>query len=256
MEKLTTKLSILLYVFLLSLVTLLSMADTGYSFQFNGVDDYLVAFDSESVDENLLQATIEAWIYLEEIPKPINLAEIPQKTWAIVFKLDSFELSLFTAAIDGITYISWHFTPAFIWPFTKFDVKPREWHHIAITYDGGNMCCWIDGMNSSSNGTGFGAISNANSKLYIGGAPTGERSYFHGEIKEVRISDIARYKNDFTPTERFKTDKQTRALWHLSSSTGFRDSAGNNNTLLYKGEPFSIRYLGKPVVTTWGQIKE
>lgn len=72
----------------------------------------------------------------------------------------------------------------------------------------------------------------------------------------MRISDIVRYKDDFIPTERFETDEHTRALWRLDSSSGFRDSSGNDNLLLYKGEPFSVHYWGKLGAITWGRIKK
>jgi len=54
---------------------------------------------------------------------------------------------------------------------------------------------------------------------------------FKGIIDEVRISNIARYTKDFTPAKRFKTDKNTMALYHFDEAKGdvLKDSSGNGH---------------------------
>ena len=52
-----------------------------------------------------------------------------------------------------------------------------------------------------------------------------------GDLKESRLSRIARYSKDFTPEQRFNPDKDTIALYHCDDSDGdtLKDSSGNNH---------------------------
>jgi len=45
-------------------------------------------------------------------------------------------------------------------------------------------------------------------------------SHFQGRIDEVRVSDVARYSEPFTPRERFEPDGDTRLLLHLDADVG------------------------------------
>jgi len=50
-----------------------------------------------------------------------------------------------------------------------------------------------------------------------------------GSTDEVRFSNIARYTEDFTPTDHFENDKNTLALYHFDEAQGdiLKDSSGN-----------------------------
>jgi serine/threonine protein kinase/Leucine-rich repeat (LRR) protein len=52
-----------------------------------------------------------------------------------------------------------------------------------------------------------------------------------GSIDEVRFSNIARYSEDFTPTDHFENDKNTLALYHFDEGSGdvLKDSSGNGH---------------------------
>lgn len=54
---------------------------------------------------------------------------------------------------------------------------------------------------------------------------------FHGIIDEVRISNIARYTEDFIPQRRFEPDENTMALYHFDEGSGdvLKDSSGNGH---------------------------
>ena len=56
-------------------------------------------------------------------------------------------------------------------------------------------------------------------------------AHFHGTIDEVRISNIARYTEDFTPQRRFEPDEHTMALYHFDEGSGdvLKDSSGNGH---------------------------
>ncbi|MFO0905525.1 MAG: SUMF1/EgtB/PvdO family nonheme iron enzyme [Pirellulales bacterium] len=68
--------------------------------------------------------------------------------------------------------------------------------------------------------------------LNIGRQPTDrlpELGQFMGLIDEVRISSIARYKEDFVPAERHEPDQHTLALYHFDEGEGdvAKDSSGH-----------------------------
>jgi hypothetical protein len=54
---------------------------------------------------------------------------------------------------------------------------------------------------------------------------------FVGMIDETRISNIARYDEEFTPQRRFEPDEHTQALYHFDEGEGdvLRDSSGNDH---------------------------
>jgi serine/threonine protein kinase len=58
-----------------------------------------------------------------------------------------------------------------------------------------------------------------------------ERHLFQGIIDEVRISNTARYTEDFTPAKRFEPDEHTVGLYHFDEGSGdvLKDSSGNNH---------------------------
>jgi len=61
---------------------------------------------------------------------------------------------------------------------------------------------------------------------------------FHGTIDEVRISKVARYLGDFTPSRsRFAPDANTIALYHFDEISGrdLIDAAGHHNGELAAG---------------------
>ena len=54
---------------------------------------------------------------------------------------------------------------------------------------------------------------------------------FEGMIDEVRVSNVARYTEDFTPAARFEPDEHTLALYHFDEGQGdtLIDSSGNDH---------------------------
>ena len=53
---------------------------------------------------------------------------------------------------------------------------------------------------------------------------------FSGDVDEVRVSSIERYRANFWPQPRLESDKNTLALYHFDEGDGdvIRDSSGNN----------------------------
>jgi hypothetical protein len=55
------------------------------------------------------------------------------------------------------------------------------------------------------------------------------RFAFHGDLDEIRVSSVARYRENFTPQLRFEPDDDTLALYHCDEGQGelIADSSGN-----------------------------
>ena len=85
-------------------------------------------------------------------------------------------------------------------------------------------------------------------------------TFFHGTIEEIRISKVARYRDNYTPESRFTNDKDTLALYHCESGQGAKlvDSSGNDHHGVIHGatwvqpgaspqpvENFALKFDGK-----------
>ena len=126
--------------------------------------------------------------------------------------------------------------------------------HLASVFDGKGMCFYVNGWKSQSS---IGRMSRGESEAQtlapnedivgrivcctVSGkgrgfcvGRTASKSInecFHGIIDEVRISNVVRYTESFTPQRRFEADKHTMALYHFDGGLGnvLRDSSGNGH---------------------------
>ena len=120
--------------------------------------------------------------------------------------------------------------------------------HIAAAYDGEDLRLYVNGViqerrlqilkegKSSYLGEGetvrLANVWRSQQRSWIGGhGQSGIPKCFHGTIDEVRISNIARYTEDFTPQKRFEPDEHTMALYHFDEGSGdvLKDSSGNGH---------------------------
>lgn len=91
------------------------------------------------------------------------------------------------------------------------------------------------------------------------GKPTFEvDDFFKGQLDELRISNVARYKSQFVPQRAaFAADTNTLALWHFDESLGadqLKDASGNGNTLRGKflvKTPAIVEPQGPPQPGGW-----
>lgn len=112
--------------------------------------------------------------------------------------------------------------------------------HLAVVKNGANKwTLWINGEKVSEGEGHFGWNNYVRSSFpaKLGtehGVPISEshrRGSFRGRLDEVRISSVDRYTQNFTPQERFETDKDTLALYHFDDNAGntLMDSSGNSH---------------------------
>ena len=59
--------------------------------------------------------------------------------------------------------------------------------------------------------------------------PMWHKAVFHGDIDEIRVSSVVRYREAFTPKPRFEPDADTLALYHCDEGEGdvVRDASAN-----------------------------
>lgn len=99
-------------------------------------------------------------------------------------------------------------------------VQDTTWQHIAFVRTSGSSKVYVNGNRTYA---GFADTFNYASynTVCIGGYGTGTYGYgeFHGNIDEIRLSNVARYSSNFTPpTTRFINDSNTLALIHCENA--------------------------------------
>jgi len=237
----------------------------GKYLDFNGKDNCAILETGKLVDAKLKAITVEAWIYLRDFPGR-------QENWIIAAKPDCFELSIEGEAFDDNAPFQYSIMIYKQGGKSKIGILGQikhlnKWRHISGSFDGTQMNrLSFDGL-IERGGVFPRNLANTDLPCYIGGIEGREGSYFDGCAKtkscvgvcidEVRISSVVRYKNSFKPPEKlFKADGKTLALWHFNGNdeTIFKDSSGNENTLIGKGIRFPVKPQDK-LSTIWAKIK-
>ncbi len=103
-------------------------------------------------------------------------------------------------------------------------LKVGQWHHLATVYEGqalptvrfymdGKLVGTQKGVSSMRYGTTW--------ELVLGASGyRGYANFLAGELDEVRLSTVQRYKKNFVPQTRFVADAATFGLWHFDSGKG------------------------------------
>jgi len=195
----------------------------------DGADDYADTPDHPELDvgdETGESLTVEAWMNYQ--PGSASLSRY------IVRKDMAYELfqqpgSGSARCLGFIIYFSGGTPKGAI--HCKSSAYAYGWHHVALVYDkaAGEARIFLDGRRFATQSIGV-------SNLYNSGYPLRVGEYFMSAVDEVRISDIARYADDFTPPSvPFVCDGNTRALWHFDEAAGettFHDACGTDNVLV------------------------
>ena len=159
------------------------------------------------------------------VPEPVPLDELPSGD-----PVPSHTLAAWGYVASTVTWIT---------AYTSALPPPGQWHHLAMSYGGGNMNLYVDGSRWAT-APGTDPISNPTARVFIGATERNERfaadagEYFWppipGAIADVRMSSVNRYPADFTPERHLTSDASTLALWHLDEGDGSvaRDSGPNH----------------------------
>jgi hypothetical protein len=88
-----------------------------------------------------------------------------------------------------------------------------QWYHVALVRYDGDLYVYVDGVKIGSEQADATNIYDSNELLQIGLNST---DIFHGQMDELRISNVARYTTGFTPsTTAFTSDANTKLLLHM-----------------------------------------
>ncbi len=109
---------------------------------------------------------------------------------------------------------------------TTQTIADTNWHHVACVRDGalGQNRIYIDGVLAKSEAKPGTPATNPN-PVFIGAYDSSGLDAFSGQIDEVRISSIARYNANFTPSGPFSGGGGIRLSWSANSEP---DLAGYN----------------------------
>jgi hypothetical protein len=156
--------------------------------------------------------TVEAWL---------NATDLSGRR-ALVTKTESSEFGIFVS--DGKPGFSIFVGDAYVNAVgAPHALAPGRWHHVAGEFDGSEARLYVDGALAAAT-RGAGARRRNRHALFVGADPDGSgkpTSFFAGQVDEVRISKVARYRGaSFTPELRFRADPETVLLLHLDRELG------------------------------------
>ncbi|HLX13141.1 MAG TPA: LamG-like jellyroll fold domain-containing protein, partial [Bacteroidota bacterium] len=132
-------------------------------------------------------------------------------------------------ALSGTTYYLTALIGGVAIPGTGITLDNGSWDHVVVESRSGNWWVYKNGVGDS-----LGAFTpiTPSGALYIG-ANQSALQPFYGWIDEVRISNVARYNENFTPQVwPFTPDAQTAALYHFDEGSGqeIAEASGNGFT--------------------------
>jgi hypothetical protein len=153
--------------------------------------------------------TWEAWIYFTTVGNPQLFAQYYNSSNMAYFHITG---SAPNAALR--MYCKSGGTEVFIGSWTWGSPSTATWYHVAISRNSNNdIRCFVDGTQIGSTiNNGF-TYPNVAYTYEIGAMNAS--SFFSGRMDEIRISDIARYTANFTPsTTAHASDSNTKLLLH------------------------------------------
>jgi two-component SAPR family response regulator len=96
-----------------------------------------------------------------------------------------------------------------------------RWHHVAGVWDGDSLRLFVDGRQLlRSHYSGTASANEIDMSIGANNHWDGNHLSFMGFIDEVRYSNVARYRGDFTPELRFEPDDSTVFLFHCDEGEG------------------------------------
>ncbi len=121
---------------------------------------------------------------------------------------------------------------------SDYDYKIKTWSHLAGVKNGANLTLYLDGVAVATRSDLTGNFGNSTDTTYIGGR-VGSKPY-GGYLGPLRVSNSARYTEDFTPpTTSFTNDGNTKLLIQngTDGSQTFTDSSSSSHSITVNGSP-------------------
>lgn len=211
-------------------------AGTGFSDAFgvfDGTGDYLQLPDHADWDFGTGDLTYEAWVYANNYG--VYNMIIGTDQYPSYFAIDNGGLKF---SADGVLLSA-----------SGTSVPLKTWTHVAVVRDSGDTELFIDGVSVGTRADQNGDWSSI-TDIEIGRSPYYTSYEWEGYLDEVRISNIARYTSNFTPsTTNFVSDANTKLLLHMdlpnTDPQSFVDSGNTGHTVTDNGGVYQkARNLG------------
>ena len=209
-----------------------------YALDFDGTNDYVDC--GNDLPLNITEAiTIMIWI------KPAVAGEGGQNAGPVCKAESGVDWSWqlrYNAPGDG-NYMGFQFNgdpEGSTWVSVKQNLSPGEWYHIAGTFDGTDVKCYLNGVEKDTNQ--ISAIKGGSSTLFIG--QDGWNSIFNGVIDEVKIYNRA------LSEEEIKADYETGLEDVTPPETTL--TSGPDGTITYNDVTFN--WTGSDDVTPTSQL--
>ncbi len=235
-----------------------AMTDDLTYLDFDGNDSYYI-LDNRSNDLDISDNwTIESWVNVDSYSSNSWSVIMDRKTVFSLYLINDndadFAIRFVARDSDGNIIASLRSDNS------SYKLKFHKWFHVAVSYDGNMARLFLNGklVDSSSN-PNF-KLSSSTTALNIGARYwDGYSRYLDGKLDEIRISDTARYINNFTPDRflRFKPDSHTRLLMHLDEGSGLdiSDASGHFKYIRLRTSPNAPNWQFSSYGTTWNGNK-
>ena len=174
----------------------------------NGNDSYVLVPDKDCLDFSE-DFTIEFWMNTQE---KINYAHIFSKHQPGINDDGSWVLKLYKSPNGETFAFSWPYVPNVVKFEYKNGINNIGWFHFAVCYDDrkDSISFWLNGDRVAAEKVDV-KIKNTEWPLYIGSE--GSYNFFEGYIREIRFSNIVRYRHSFRPPPNYIPDGFTVAYW-------------------------------------------
>jgi hypothetical protein len=161
-------------------------------------DSFLVVAKNSNAAFNVPQFTVEGWIYSSvDLVNPGSFFNshliFTTQTWTPSEKAEGFEISIDD---QGKFHLAMANTSGSSWNICTSDsvLKPRQWYHVAGTYDNQTMKVFVNGRlaGSCANPTGY-TISHSNAVIgcQMPADSSQWRNWFMGKIDELKFYNYA-----------------------------------------------------------------
>lgn len=156
--------------------------------------------------------TLEAWVTptVKDLRNSIHVFGVPQNS-SLFLDNSSRGWAFGLTLEDGFRHIA----------SQPIELDRRV--HVAVVREDREMRLFVDGRSVAQREESGRPLRGQPTSFVIG-------ARFTGLMDEIHVSSVARYKQDFTPRQRFEQDAHTLALFHCDESSGvvLHDSSGHD----------------------------
>lgn len=152
--------------------------DTGEAYSFT-TDDHVTVTDESSLEP--LNVSLACWVFIDS---QSDFARIIQKGNGAV----GYGLTI-TSGAEGVTA---HYDDGTerVQDFDATVFSLSTWHHLVMTWDGTDLLCYTDGVDTTVSGTS-GGFGQSSSDLAFGRIPGDAAQYLDGDLDDIRLYDKA-----------------------------------------------------------------